>query len=223
VSAAQRRRRIASRGQGLVEFAMLVPVFLVLLLGMLELGLAFTHNLTLEYSTREGARVGAALVNGGGALGCGAGQSPNAATVDPLIIAAVERVLTSPGSQVRLADVSQIRIYKADGAGDQASAPPTPPGSPTPVNVWTYRDPLIAVNPTVGSQELNFYASSTAWPACGRTNSTALPGPDSLGVSLAYTYRFQTGLGAIARFIGGGMGPTLQMTDRTIMALNPTQ
>ncbi len=71
-----------ARGQGLVEFAMLVPIFMLLLLGMLEFGFAFDQNLTLEYATREGARVGSALANGGGTLGCGAGQSPNAATVD---------------------------------------------------------------------------------------------------------------------------------------------
>ncbi len=47
-----------SRGQSLVEFAVSVPVFVMLLFGMLEFGFAFSHNLTLEYATREGARTG---------------------------------------------------------------------------------------------------------------------------------------------------------------------
>ena len=73
---AARGRGPAERGQGLVEFAMLVPFFLLLLLGMLEFGFAFDQNLTLEYATREGARVGSALANGGGALAAPPGNRP---------------------------------------------------------------------------------------------------------------------------------------------------
>ena len=51
-------------GQGLVEFALLVPVFLLILLGMLEFGFAFNHNMTLQYASREGARAGAAAADG---------------------------------------------------------------------------------------------------------------------------------------------------------------
>lgn len=190
----------------------MLPLFLLLLLGMLEFGLAFTHNMTLEYATREGARVGSALVNGGGALGCASGQSPNAADVDPLIIAAVERVLTSPGSAIQLANVPSIRIYKSTTSGDEAG----------PVNVWT-KTLGIGPVPPGGTQPLNFSPTSTGWQACSRTNSTASPGPDSIGVSLDYTYTFTTGLKAIAgMFGGGGIGPTIQMGDKTVMSLNPT-
>ncbi len=49
---------------------MVLPIFLLLILGTLEFGIAFDHNLTLEYATREGARTGSALANGGGPLGC---------------------------------------------------------------------------------------------------------------------------------------------------------
>ena len=58
--------------------------------------MAIGTNMSLVLATREGARVGASLVNGGGALGCGAG-SPREPLVDPQIIASVERGLTSPG------------------------------------------------------------------------------------------------------------------------------
>ena len=105
------------RGQSLVEFAMIITVVMLLLLGMLEFGFLFDHHLTLEYATREGARVGSALANGGGTLGCGAGQSPNAADVDKQIIAAVQRVITSPGSAVVPSRITEIRIYKANTTG----------------------------------------------------------------------------------------------------------
>ena len=60
----RRAGRTDARGQSMVEFAISVPVFVMLLFGMLEFGFAFNHNLTLEYATREGARTGAALANG---------------------------------------------------------------------------------------------------------------------------------------------------------------
>ena len=68
---AVKRRQVvrrSERGQGLVEFAMLVPVFMVLLLGLLEFGFVFDHGMTINYATREGARSGAAFAQGNGTI-----------------------------------------------------------------------------------------------------------------------------------------------------------
>ena len=207
------REQAPARGQGLVEFAMLVPVFMLLLLGMLEFGFAFDQNLTLEYATREGARVGSALANGGGTLGCNSGQSPNAATVDPQILAAVRRVLLSPGSRVKPALGMQVLIWKADANG----APVTP--LTTYQNVWTYTGP--ATGPTVDGQQIGFTQGTHPWDPCSRTNGGP-SGVDSIGVSLTYSYTFQTPLAGILRFFGGASAGGLTMSDRTVMALNPT-
>ncbi|GIW20745.1 MAG: hypothetical protein KatS3mg065_1041 [Chloroflexota bacterium] len=206
-SRSPRRRR--EGGQGLVEFAAVVPFFLFLLLGMLEFGFVFDHHLTISYATREGARAGAALANGGGPLGCGAGQSPNWTTVDPQIIAAVQRVLASPGSPIALNRIVEIRIYKATATGGEVTGK---------VNVWRY-DP--AGGPMIDGRALDFSPQTVGWPACERTNATA--NPDSLGVSLQYTYQFVTPLAAVGAFFGGGGPASLPISDRTVMALNPTQ
>ncbi len=202
-------RRSGERGQGLVEFAAVVPFFLFLLLGMLEFGFVFDHHLTISYATREGARAGAALANGGGPLGCGAGQSPNRASVDALIVAAVQRVLTSPGSPIAPNRVIEIRIYKATATGGEVTGK---------VNVWRY-DP--SGGPMVDGRALDFSPQTVGWPACERSNVT--PNPDSLGVSLRYTYQFVTPLAAVAAFFGGGGPASLPISDRTVMAVNPTQ
>lgn len=203
-----------ARGQSLVEFTLIVPVFMLILFGMIEFGFVFTHDLTLEYATREGARAGAALDNGGGTLGCGAGQSPNWTTVDPLVIAAVERVLQSPGSQVVVSRVSQIVIYKANpttGANDQGHQ-----------DVWTY-SPGAGPIPQGSTNHLNFvdpsYPNADAWQACSRSN--AAPNIDSIGISVIYTYDFQTPLAGVLSFFGGGTS-TLTITDKTVMQLNPS-
>ncbi|RIV22837.1 pilus assembly protein [Alicyclobacillaceae bacterium I2511] len=43
-------------GQALIEFALVLPVFLLLLLGIIEFGLIFSKYLTLEEAARNGAR-----------------------------------------------------------------------------------------------------------------------------------------------------------------------
>ena len=89
------------RGQSLVEFTLILPVFLLVLLGMLEYGSAYDHRTAMAYAVREGARVGASLGNGGSSPG----------TVDASIVAAVQRGLTNP---ILIENITSIDIYKAD-------------------------------------------------------------------------------------------------------------
>ena len=206
---AQRRTGEREHGQSLVEFSMIITVVMLLLLGMLEFGFLFDHHLTLEYATREGARVGAALGNGGGPVGCSTGQSPNAADVDKQIVAAVQRVITSPGSQVVGSRVSRIRIYRStvDGAVEG-----------TFVNVWVPTVPP-GNGPTVDGRKLDYDVSSTGWGACNRNNVGTTP--DSIGVSLEYDYHLVTPLSAAMGFFGPGGPSVIPIGDHTVMALNP--
>jgi Flp pilus assembly protein TadG len=210
-------RHIARRrGQGLVEFALVVPIFLVLLFTMLDFGFALYTNLTLEYASREGARVGAALAAGNGsALPC--------AQVDNHVIAAVQRVLQSAGISVAIANpgadqtksgVLWIRIYKAsnnvDGSG-YATA--------NNYNEWTYSD---GGGPTVDGTALDFVGPATpAWSACTRVNGA---NPDMIGVAISYRYAWTTPIASAFRLISSGNSflSSLTFLDKTVMNLNPT-
>jgi hypothetical protein len=180
----------------------------------------FDHNITLGYASREGARVGAALVNGGGQLGCGAGQSPNAGQVDQQILAAVKRVLTSPGSQVNMARIGQVRIYKVINGGPNVGQPQA-----NEINTWVYQD---GAGPFVDGEAIDFApgpGGTFNYRPCERDNRTSTSPtddlPHSIGVSVTYTYDSRTALGAILRFFGGSLG-SFGMSDHTVMALNPT-
>ena len=192
--------RDGERGQSLVEFAMVVPLFMLFLLGLLEMGFVFDHVLTISYASREGARTGAALANGAKLSNCN--------DVDSYAIAAVQRVLDSPGSPIaaNLGRVSEIRIFKADASGRPTSA----------VNVW-----VPGAGPTVDGKRLSFRLSSTGWLTCGTNRTSATSNPDSLGVAISYTYQAVTPLASIARFFGGPGWATLPVSDQTVMALNP--
>jgi hypothetical protein len=52
-----------SRGQGLVEFALVLPIFMVILIGMVDLGRAIWANNSVANAAREAARF--AAVHGG--------------------------------------------------------------------------------------------------------------------------------------------------------------
>jgi len=51
-----RRRRSTQRGQGLVEFALVAPLLLVLVFGVYDFGRGMSANVTVTNSSREGAR-----------------------------------------------------------------------------------------------------------------------------------------------------------------------
>jgi hypothetical protein len=178
----------------MAEFAIVLPVFLLVLLGILEFGFAFSHHLTLEYATREGARMGAALAKGSTAFDC--------ENVDEQVVAAVQRVLTASGSQVDMKQVGELRIYKADGNGKEHG----------PANIWT-----PGTGPKVDGAPLLFKYSTGNWDACSRKNA-GFGQTDSIGISLVYNYRYVTPLGSLLGLVGT---PVLMMSDQTVMALNP--
>lgn len=57
------RQRTTETGQALVEFALVLPIFLVLLFGLVDFGRAFHTWLLVTNAAREGARVGAVRGN----------------------------------------------------------------------------------------------------------------------------------------------------------------
>ena len=93
----------------MVEFTLVLPVFLLILMGTLEYGAAIDHRTAMAYAVREGARVGASLGKGG--------SDPTG--VDPAIVAAVQRGLTDP---ILIENISSIEIFKADPLTGQPMA-----------------------------------------------------------------------------------------------------
>lgn len=191
----------SEEAQGLVEFALVLPpLLLILVFGLIEIGTVLSVAMTMSSASREGARVASALVNGGGALGCSAGQSPNASTVDPNVVAAVERVLLGNGTRIVLADVTQIRIAKSTATGAETAGQ---------INTWSY---LSNGGPVIDGQQLDFAPTSQPWQACARNNVAPA---DSAVITVTYTYRGRTPLRMLIPFFS-----QFTITDRTVMAMN---
>ncbi len=194
------RNRRRQRGQSLVEFSLIIPILMSLVLGIAEFGVAFGTNMTLMEATREGARVGAVLVSGANSLGCTG--ATGSASVDPQVIAAVQRVIESPGSGIDKSRVLAIRIYKADASGNDTT------GS---YNEWT----LGAGGAPVCGVNLDFKPTSTHWDASTRSNTLPV---GSIGVKITYIYRLFTPLSALTGLFGAGQ---ITMVDQTVMAFEP--
>jgi Flp pilus assembly protein TadG len=191
------------RGQSLVEFAVILPALMILLLGLLEFGFVFAHHQGLEYATREGARTASALADGQNGQN-GLPVSTACTKIDDQVIAAVQRVITGKGSLVLLDNVTRIRIYKYD---DTTSGPAV--GF---INVWS---PSLSGNNVVDGTALKFKQTSGSWDPCTRFNGLV---PDAVGVDVSYTYHLTTALGSLLKWAGAN---TLPMTDATVMVLNP--
>src|SRR5690349_14378991 len=54
-----KNRKHNERGVAAVEMAIVLPIFVLLLIGMIEFGVILHDNLVLQNAAREGARVGA--------------------------------------------------------------------------------------------------------------------------------------------------------------------
>jgi hypothetical protein len=210
-----RRKFRSRRGQSVVEFALILPVIMFLLLGMIEMGFAINHNSSMVTATRQGARVGASLVNGSSFHHCN--DSTHSADVDPQIIAATEGVLRSPGSPISVTQVTGIVIFEVNEDGTAVAGHS---------NTWTK-----SVNATTGAptgdyippdntQRLYFAHGTVNWDASVRCGSAPAHG---IGVRITYNYRFITPLGSLITALGGSLfsNGQITMSDQTIMSFEP--
>lgn len=96
-----RRRTTGSRDRGAVavEAAIITPLLLVLVLGIVEFGLVFKDKLTMSSSVRAGARIASA--------------EPRVAT----FAADAARSVAKSSTALNMADVKKMWVYKADSAG----------------------------------------------------------------------------------------------------------
>ena len=55
------RRKNGEKGQALVEFTLLIPIFMLLLFAIIDFGMGFYSWITVTNAAREGARLGVVL------------------------------------------------------------------------------------------------------------------------------------------------------------------
>ncbi len=166
-----RAGRDGERGAAMVEMAIVVPIFIFLVFGLLEFGLAFKDKLTMTHAVTQATR--AATVNGNHDL---ADKEILEAFEDGLVGAASMSVVESVDIYLVNADGSKgiYDRYTVDSDGVPCSFEPCP-------------DPAI-YDPVV-------YGSPDDYPPCSRDVALeAGDGVDTVGVEVTYTHNWVTGV-----------------------------
>ncbi len=184
------------RGVAMVEFAMILPLLIVLFIGVTEFGFAFKTKLLVDNATQVAARTGSAL-----------GQNEDA---DLRILEALEQGFASlPNSGD--GQVLQAQVYLVEPGGVQSA---------TWVNTYLYQyDPNPAIcnwNPCPTTE-----AQVPTWKPSLR--DTKLDGGlEDIGVTVYYGYSWVIGG---APFLGdvSCTDPTLCWTEKAVMRLEPTE
>ena len=189
------RRRRSERGAALVEFAFVATILTSIVLGIFEIGAAWSDHQTITQASRSGARVGSQL-----------GTRPQA---DNETLRAVEAGFASVSGQI-----NRVVIYEADINGNMPAACETAPAGYTGAANCNVYDATSIANLNAPSQ----WGSGTScgpadgnWCSVTDRNDTQ-QNATYLGVQVEYERQYLTG------FFGGG---SHTITEATVMRIEP--
>jgi Flp pilus assembly protein TadG len=197
------RRAHRSRGQSLVEFALVFPIFVMMMLGMIEFGFVFNAVLSVSYAARDAALVAA--------------ESGPLTGADCAILKSVEADVGAPASASK---IQKVEIYQTDNQGVAVAG-----GLPT---VYT-RTGVANLVPCkdVDSSSVPYALSSDNYTELARCNvlggCPSPPGPaghatvDNIAVRVTYVHPWVTPL---RNFAGGGAGG-LTFSREAVMRMEP--
>jgi hypothetical protein len=186
----------ADGGQTLVEFAFVVPLFLLLVFAVIEFTFVFSAMLGISYASRDAALLAAE-----------AGNAPGA---DCVIIKAVDKAVSAPASDDR---IDSVVIYRADQNGTEMSGV---------ANRWDRGSSSSCAGITVPYvlQDEGYPEASRCnfLNGCG----TGHPGLDTIGVRITYTHEWVTPLGGFpGPGFGGQGGGGFTLTQSNSMRMEP--
>lgn len=191
------RVRRRERGAVLVELALVSTILVTMVLGVFEIGMAWSDHQEVTAASRSGARVGS--------------QLGKAAQADNQILKAVQAGLGSQASQV-----AKIVVYEADANGDMPAACKT-------AAVGYAGGAHCNVYGATSLADLNTAVKWGSGSACGQLDgnwcsatqrSNVQDTATYLGVYVEVNHHYLTGL------FGGG---SLKLTETTVMRVEPAQ
>jgi Flp pilus assembly protein TadG len=198
--------RARRRGQALVEFALIFPLFIVLLLAIIEFMFLFNAQLSLNFATRDAALVAA--------------EAGNNANADCEILQKIDSDLSAPTDETKLLTV---HIFSASETGDQLATPKEQTytrGGATTCGSLTVPYTLGTNNYPYNIRCNDLDRTGCGGGFTGPTNT----GVDIIGVQLDYGYRFVTPVSSAFVLLGtaqlwGGAG--MQMNVANAMRMEP--
>jgi Flp pilus assembly protein TadG len=196
----------AADGQTLVEFALVLPLLLVLMMGLLEFALAFQATLGINRASQEAALI--------------ASEAGNVDGADCLILEVIEGNIGAPNDRSNIREV-QIQRTGPGGGVIYARQTFTRGGSFS----CTMNDGTIRTVPY--TQTTNGYPDQqrcnilAGCPAMTPPRTTV----DTIGVQIRYQHDWRTPLAAALRLIDGTgpSGATWTFQKRNVFRMEPMQ
>jgi hypothetical protein len=201
-----RRRGREQRGAALVEMAIVLPLLVLLVFGILEFGLAFRDKLTVANGTQSAGRVAAAL-----------GTQDDA---DIATLRAVEQslgLLPNSGGAI----IKHVQIWRSNGSGSPAAACGTVGAGGSACNWYEYR-PATPCNwfPCPDPDNGSLPAYGGGYLPANRDVTLDSDGLDIVGVTVLYSHDWVTGVLPIPDLICTTMG-TNCWADSSLFRLEP--
>ncbi|MFV2000320.1 MAG: TadE/TadG family type IV pilus assembly protein [Acidimicrobiia bacterium] len=201
-----KKRSDSQRGVVLVEMALVAPILILLVIGIMEFGLAFRDRLTVSNGTQSAGRVAAAL-----------GNSDDS---DMAVLQAVEQSLgILPGSGGGI--IKHVQIWKSNGAGAPVTACGAVGSGGSNCNWYEY-DPSLPCNwnpcpdPNNGSPPV--YGGG--FTPAGRDVTLDSGGLDTVGITVLFAHNWITGIMPLADVTCASNGSNC-WTDTALFRLEP--
>lgn len=182
-SQVQPRSDARERGQSLVEFALILPVFMLLFFGLIEFAFLLNAELSLNYATRDAALIAA--------------EAGNNANADCLILQQVDADLNPPTAK---ASVITVHIFSATEAGKPLATPKEQSytrGGSTTCGIITVPYTIATADYPYNVRCSDLDRTTCAAGYTGPSNT----GVDIIGVKIDYNYRFVTPLGTMTTML----------------------
>jgi hypothetical protein len=153
--------RARSRGQSLVEFSLVIPLFLAMLFAMLDIGRVIWANDSLTNAAREGARY--AIVHGGSeVVNCPTGPGVNTALAGCPSVGADGKDPTRQAVQTyAIAGGTSMTVYVCYGSGCSGNTDIGSNTRGTPVTVTAVSTVPTLTGTLLGLGDLSISGSST--------------------------------------------------------------
>lgn len=179
-------RRGRSRGQSMVELAILLPILVTLFLGSWTAADLISDNNAAAQASRAGARLAAELGNGGWKSGAGSSGCQTSGT-DPckIDVQIVDQVLPIVSPKLTNAVVKEIDIYQPNGSGSSC----TFSSGTCPLDNGDYKSPELI---DVYNVSITGVATLASWSFGLDKRGQTHPNEDELGVRIVFQYTSPT-------------------------------
>jgi len=189
-------RRRHSRGQALVEFSLVIMVFMTMLMGMIEFGVAFSVKMQVSFASRDAATAASE-----------SGTVPS--TADGAILNLIDKDINAPASRAKIDHVDIFWATASGNVNNGAIERYTPGGILFPGwGGWTN-----TINLYPSTDRCAFIGGSSA----GCDSSPVHSGPDTIGVTIVYRYSWITPLPSLI----GVMGSDIVFTQTNLVTMEP--